>query len=155
MFARRGVLAFLLLFGLVGLAVLFAALRLSAPSRMGSRPTVLTFDVPQDLDESEPPFPRFSLRGLRREELTLFDVVRAIHAAADDDHVESLVLHIDGLGWGCAKLAAVRDALRDFGESGKPVYASLHGDAGEREYLLASVADVVSMPPTVALEIDG
>src|SRR5437667_210287 len=45
MFARRGVLAFLLLFGLVGLAVLFAALRLSAPSRMGSRPTVLTFGV--------------------------------------------------------------------------------------------------------------
>ena len=156
MSARRGVLVFLLLLGLVGVVVLYAASQLSAPTRAASRPTVLTFDVPRDLDESEPPYLPLSFRGLsRRDELTLWDVVSAIRDAAEDDHVEALVLHIDDLRWGWAKIGEVRDAVQAFAESGKPVYVSLREGAGDSEYLLASAAGLVSMPPTASLGIDG
>ena len=74
--------------------------------------------------------------------------------AADDDHIAALVLHINSLDWGWAKISEVRDAVQAFRASGKPVYASFTG-GGEREYLLASAADVISAPPLGTLQLDG
>ena len=155
MSARRGVLVFLALLSLLGVAVLFAALRLRGPAPAASGATVLTFEVPAQLEESEPPFPTFSLRRLGRESTTLYDVVTAIRAATEDDHVQALVLHVGGIRWGWAKLGEVREALQAFARSGKMVYASLAPGAGEPEYLLASVADVIVMPPTATLGLNG
>src|SRR6266487_2069529 len=153
--ARRGVLVFLVLFGLFGVVVLLGALRLRAPTQAPSGPTVITFDVPSDVDESEPPYRPFAFGRLRRESLTLYDLVSTIRQAAEDDHVRSLVLHLDQVRWGWAKLAEVRDAVQAFRGAGKSVYASLTMGAGEPEYLLASAADVLSMPPTSSLGLNG
>ena len=39
-------------------------------------------------------------------------------------------------------------------DSGKPVYATFEW-GGEREYLLATAADVIAVPPTVPVQLDG
>jgi protease-4 len=155
MTARRGVFVFLVLLGLLGLAVLNAALQLRHPAPTSSSATVLTYDVPSQLEESEPPFEAFSLRGLGRESATLYDVVTALRDAAADEHVSALVLHIGEVRWGWAKLGEVRDAVQAFSRAGKPVYASLAPGSSEPEYLLASAADMIIMSPTGVLALNG
>ncbi|MGH3118859.1 MAG: signal peptide peptidase SppA [Gaiellales bacterium] len=151
--SRRGVVVFVLMFTALGVAVLLAALNLRRPSAV-SAATLLVLEVPERLEEAELRFRPFSLGGFRRSRTLLHELVQGIRRATRDDRVVGLVLHIDGLDWGWAKVAEVRDAVDAFRRSGKPVYASL-GGGGEREYLLASAADVIAMPPTHVLQIDG
>ena len=65
-----------------------------------------------------------------------------------------MVLHVDGLDWGWARVHEMAAAVRAVRESGKQVYASLDG-GGEKEYLLASSAGLVAMPPVSTLQLDG
>jgi protease-4 len=154
MSVRRGVWTFIAVLTLAGLAVLFASLRLSQPASSGAASSVLVFDVPSDLEESELPFNPFALDILRRNRWTLYRAIRGLEHAAEDPHVSALVLHIDEVDWGWAKLAEMRDALLEFRESGKPVYACLAG-GGDPEYFLASAAGWIAMPPTANLQLDG
>ena len=119
-----------------------------------SLPVVLRFDVPSNLDEGEPPPRSFPFSALRVGEPTLYDVEHAIRHAATDDQVRAIVLHIDEVQWGWAKIAEVRAALHAFRRSGKPVYAALEG-GGEREYLLATAASRIASPRSALLAIDG
>ena len=119
-----------------------------------AQPMVLRFDVPEDIEEGAAPYRGFPFGGFRFDRPTLYDVEHAIRVAADDDQVRGLVLHLEGIDWGWAKIAEVRDALRAFRRSGKPVYATITG-GGERDYLLASAATHVTMPPSALLEFDG
>lgn len=151
---RSATLIVLMLLGAMGVVSLFAALRARSPERVTTSASALVLDVPYTLEESEPPDRPLALGPGRRGRLTLYSLVETIGHAAEDDHVGALVLHIDDIGWGWAKLAEVRDALGRFAAAGKPIYASV-GGGGEAEYLLASVADVVSMPPTGWLQLDG
>ena len=155
MSARRGVFIVLVVLGLLGLGVLVAALRLRGTTTTASDHAVVSFDVPALLPESEAPFQPFALRRERREPVTLFDVLTGLRAAAEDDHVDALVLHVDDLEWGWARLGEVRDAVQAFTRAGKPVYASLEQGAGEREYLLASAARTIGIPPTATLGLNG
>ena len=154
MTARRATLFVILLLGALGVASFIAALRMRSPAPATGSASALVLDVPATLEESEPPDRPLALGPSRRNRLTLFTLVDAIGRAALDDHVGALVLHIDGIDWGWAKLAEVRDALAGFAAAGKPIYASLSG-GGEAEYLLASAAHVVSMPPAALLQLDG
>ncbi len=154
MTARRATLIVILLLGAMGVASLLAALRMRSPGGATGSASALVLDVPYRLEESEPPDRPLALGPGRRGRLTLHTLVDAIGRAAADDRVGALVLHIDDIGWGWAKLAEVRDALAGFAAGGKPIYASLSG-GGEAEYLLASAAGVVAMPPTAKLQLDG
>ncbi len=154
MSARRGVFAFLLTALVLGLAVVIVAVWMHARPNDGGSPVVLIFEPPRVLDEGAPPASTFPFTLRRGSRLTTWDVVRGLDQAADDDRVRGLVLHIGGLDWGWARTGEVRDAVLRFRRSGKPVYASLTG-GGEREYLLASAAGRLSMPPTADLQLDG
>jgi protease IV len=152
--ARRGVFVFLFLLAILGGAVLFAALALRGSAPAVAAGTVLVFDVPEQLEESVPPMRGLSADLLRRDRPTLWRLVRGIRQAADDDRIAALVVHLDRVDWGWAKVAEVRDALLEFRRSGKPLYASLSG-GGEREYLLATAADRIAAPPLAVLQLDG
>ncbi|HEY3217020.1 MAG TPA: signal peptide peptidase SppA [Candidatus Eisenbacteria bacterium] len=154
MSARRGVFIFLLLVAVLGALVLFAALALRGPSTVVHPSTVLIFDVPSELEESDLPYGSYRFGFLRPERPTLWSVIDGIRAAAEDERIEGLVLHIDDIDWGWAKVAEVRDAVLSFRAAGKPVYASLSG-GGEREYLLATTAQTLSTEPLAVLQLDG
>jgi len=151
--ARRGVLLFVLLLSVIGTAVLFAALRLRGPSGGASAGTMIVFDLPADLPESDTPARPLSL-GFRRSRYFMHEVVEGLRQAAADDDVRGLVMHVEDLDWGWAKAHEVRDAILQFRSSGKPVYASLESGA-ELEYLVATAADVIVMPPASVLQLDG
>lgn len=126
-------------------------LRSSLPAGLG--PRMLVFEVPAQVDEGPPPpSPSFDL--LRPDRPTFHELLMAVHRAADDHSVEGIVLHIRNVEWGWARVHEMTAALREFRASGKPVYASLDG-GGEAEYLLASAASLVSMPPISTIWIDG
>jgi len=152
--ARRGVTVFLLLLAALGVAMLFAALALRRPATTLTSSTVLVFDVPHSLEEDNPPPSGYSMDWLRPERPTLWRVITALRRAAEDERIEALLLHVDNIDWGWAKIAEVREAIQAFRAAGKPVFASLTG-GGEREYLLASAADLVSAPPLSILQLDG
>ncbi len=154
MSGRRGVLVFVGALTLLGALVLAGAIALRRPASPAYAASMLVFDVPSELEESPPIYGPFSLRTFRTSRLQVRDVVRALHHAASDERIEGLVLHIDEVDWGWARIAEVRDAVLAFRHSGKPVFASVAG-GGEREYLLASAAGTVCAPPTGQLQLDG
>jgi len=137
-----GLILFLALFGLI-VSIPIACLSRRAPP---PTPVVLRFDVPSQINECELPGRSFPFAALRGTNPTLFEIERAIRHAAVDDDVRALVLHIDGIDWGWAKIAEMREAVRAFRRTGKPVYADLSA-GGEREYLLASAAGRICSPP--------
>src|SRR5215831_13682826 len=153
MSSRRGVILLVLALATIGLMMFVFSSRMRRHAR-ASTSTVLVWDVPATIDEDQPPSAPFSPSFWRRPRLTLFDALETIRAAADDDQIKSLVLHIRGIDWGWAKIGEVRDALREFRDSGKPLMATIEG-GGEPEYLLASPAQPISVPPAVQLELDG
>ena len=151
---HRGVLLFVVLVLVLGGLTLFAALTMRRNTGVVSE-TVLVFDVPSRIDESEPPLRPYSLDAFRsRTRPTVWDVVDGIDRAAADNQVRGLVLHIGDLDWGWARLIEVRDALSRFRATGKPLFASVTSP-GDGEYLLATAATRVSAPPTASLYVDG
>ncbi len=149
---RRAFIVLLLCMGL-GALLLNVAMRIRRPLHATIAPRVLVFDVPSQVDEGPPP-PTLSLDFLRRERPTFHDLLFAVYNAAEDRSVEAIVLHVDGVDWGWARIYEMCSALRTFRATGKPVYASLNGGS-EKEYVLASAAGRLAMPPVSTLQLDG
>ena len=154
MASRRRVLGLIVLIIVLGAVALAVVSRLRSPLRVPTEHQMLVYDVPSDIDEAPPPYVPFSLASFRRDQPSLREVCAGIARAADDDAIDALVLHVGEVDWGWARIAEFRDALARFRDSGKPVYVSLEG-GGEQSYLLASSADLVSMPETAILQLDG
>ena len=154
MSARRGVLVLLVLLAVIGAALLFAAFALRRPvAEQGAQ--ILVWNVPSSLEESEAvDRSGYALESFLPSRPSLWEYVRAIRSAAADGGVQGLVLHIDGLDWGWAKVEEVRDAVLAFKAAGKPVFVSLSG-GGEREYLLATAGTMLSAPPLSVIQLDG
>src|SRR5262245_10088569 len=153
MSARRAIILVVVLLAVLGSAVLLATLALQGTARPLSEASVLVFDVPEQLDEASPPGASL-LDLVRRDRPTVWEIADGIRRAASDPHVKGLVLHIDEIEWGWAKVAEIRDAVSDFRRSGRPVYAALSG-GGEREYLLATAAATIASPPLAVLQLNG
>jgi protease IV len=151
--SRRRALLTLLVCLALGVLVLNVAIYGLRPLHATIAPRVLLFDVPSQVDEGPPP-PTLSFNFLRRERPSFHELLFAVRNAADDRSVSALVLHVDGLDWGWARVYEMCDAVREFRESGKPVYASLDG-GGEKEYLLAAAAGTLAMPSVSTLQLDG
>jgi len=154
MSTRRGVFVFIVLLALLGAAAVFAAFTLRHPSDSVHDASYLVFDVPEDLDEGEAPPGDYTVDWLRPNRPQLWKIVLGLRQAAKDDRIAGLILHVADLDWGWAKVQEVRDAVLEFRAQGKPIYASFEG-GGEREYLLASAADVIGVPPLTTMQLDG
>jgi protease-4 len=86
---------------------------------------------------------------------TVRGIVENLQKAKADRRVAAVLLKPTGFAspfWG--KVQEVRDAVIDFKESGKPVYAYLEY-GGDREYYLASAADKVFLMPASSLDLTG
>jgi len=150
---RRRAILITLLCVAVGAIVLNVAIGVRRPMHAAIGPRVLVFDVPSDVDEG-PPAPALTLDLLRRERPTFHELLFAMRNAAEDRSVAGVVLHVDGLDWGWARVHEMAAAVRAVRDAGTPVYASLDG-GGEKEYLLAAAAGLVAMPPVSTLQLDG
>jgi protease-4 len=82
------------------------------------------------------------------------DVLTQLRKAKVDKRIGGVLLELNfpDMGWG--KAEELREAIKDFKKSGKPVYAYM--DIGmNKEYYIATVADKVYMPPAGDLYING
>jgi protease-4 len=149
---RRAILITLLCIA-VGALVLNLVIGVRRPMHVATGPRVLVFDVPTDVDEGPPP-PALTFDLLRRERPSFHELLFAMRNAAEDRSVTGVVLHVDDLDWGWARVYEMAAAVRAVRDAGKHVYASLEG-GGEKEYLLAASAGLVAMPPVSTLQIDG
>lgn len=85
----------------------------------------------------------------------LVDAVHAIKAAADDPCINAIYLTDPGistLSWG--SLTELREALEEFGKSGKPIlsYATSYSQPG---YYLCSVSDIMCLHPSGMVDFRG
>jgi protease-4 len=145
----------ILFVGLLGVLLVFAAVRLGSGGRA---PTVaansaLVLHLEGDVPEQAPvdvAVPYFQ----DQPPLTIADTWRLLQQAAADSRIKALVLEPQGLSTGWAKLEELRAQILAFKKSGKPVYAYLRG-AGTHEYYLATAADNIYMAPEDELDVKG
>src|SRR5687767_14151374 len=86
---------------------------------------------------------------------TVRGIVDNLRKAKTDTRVRAVLLRPTGFAspyWG--KVQELRDALLNFKESGKPLYAYLEY-GGDREYYLATAADKVYLMPSTSLDLIG
>jgi protease-4 len=93
--------------------------------------------------------------GQGNAETLVRDLVEAIEAAKQDEHIKVLVLDLANMsGGGIAKLEEVATAIRDFRSSGKPVIALGEG-YDQSQYYLAANASEIYLDPQGMLLIEG
>jgi len=140
----------LILVVLIGLAVIVAAVRGSAPSVANN--SVLSLRVAGTLPDYVPndPFRKF----LGGPDQSLSNLVLQFKKAKVDDRIKMIVLDVNmsAVGWG--KAEEIRDAIADFRSSGKPVYAYLEIGMN-KEYYIASACDKIYVAPPGELFING
>lgn len=81
------------------------------------------------------------------QQIGLDDLLRNIRIAKEDKHIDAIYLEGGNLSMGFATATALRDALLDFRESGKPVIAYAQS-YGQINYYLASAADSIYLNAT-------
>ncbi|NNK10666.1 MAG: signal peptide peptidase SppA [Flavobacteriaceae bacterium] len=92
--------------------------------------------------------------GLFEEAVGLDDILHAIEVAKNDDKIEGISINTQFVMAGWSQVKAIRDALSDFRESGKFVYA--YADLlMQKDYFLASAADSVFLNPVGNLDFRG
>ncbi|GGD45881.1 signal peptide peptidase SppA [Muriicola marianensis] len=92
--------------------------------------------------------------GLFEEAVGLDDILHAISVAKEDDRIRGISVRNQFVMAGWSQVKAIRDALKDFKESGKFVYA--YADLYmQKDYFLASVADSVYLNPVGNMDFRG
>ncbi|MFT6866816.1 MAG: protease-4 [Cyclobacteriaceae bacterium] len=86
--------------------------------------------------------------------LSLIDILAAIKAAKNDSKIHGIYIKPMYLQAGQSSLLEIRNALVDFKESGKFIYA--YGEyISESDYMVVSVADSLFLNPEGSLEFNG
>jgi protease-4 len=127
------------------------------------RGSILTFDMSVNVTDSPEHADQVSPLGALTDDdstksVTLRSLTTALEKAAKDDRIKGLLLtgSFDpaGYGTGYANLKELREAILDFKNSGKTVYAYLEAPT-TRDYYVASVASVIYMNPFGEMEMPG
>lgn len=91
----------------------------------------------------------------QRAETLVRDLVKAINGGAEDDRISAIVLDLnDMMGGSLSKLQEIGQALRNFQQSGKPIYA-ISNAYSQEQYYLASYADEIAVHPMGAVILTG
>jgi len=148
------ILLMLLFIGLI--AGIATSLTSEEPVSM-KRNSVLTLDLDYDIPEQTAyqPVSIFMFSSLEPTlNPGLYDIVKNIQKAKDDDNIKGIYLNFGFSGGSMATTEQIRNALEDFKKSGKFViaYSELYS---ERTYYLCSIADKVFVNPKGSIEFNG
>jgi len=149
-------LAFIVL-AVIGVIILIGIIsKAVSPEKVVISPNaVLVLETSQPYNEQKLSNPLNSLlRGQSNEIPGLYDVIRILEHAADDDNIKGIYLKTDGNPNGFATSEELRRALLNFKKSGKFVYAYGEGMT-QQAYYLASAADKVFLHPQGGLDFAG
>ncbi|MDE5638150.1 MAG: signal peptide peptidase SppA [Alistipes sp.] len=138
---------------------IFVGLAGSADTVTVEKNSILTIDYADIIADapSTDPFAGIDFMNMTSVgRISLYDALRAIDAAAEDDRIDGIYIRMNGSGGaeGWTILEELREALKGFSESGKFIvaYNDVYSQAGS---YLASVADGVYLHPEGALSWQG
>lgn len=143
-----------ILFALVLVAIIGIALIVSSVNKVDvPENSVLVLNVSGSLPDYDPPDPMAKIFGVSQPE-SFSSLLTQLRKAKVDNRIGAVLLDINfpGIGWG--KADELRDAIKDFKASGKPVYAYMELGMN-KEYYIAAAADKIYMPPAGDLYING
>ena len=155
-----GTLAGLLLFlalGTGGLTLLLINLVKEESTPALKERSILVLDLSVQIRDTRPPFALSQIVAQEgAQQVTLFEVLKTIETATEDDRIVGILLKGDGIDANSdyAILSEVRRTLATFRAAGKKILA-YNTNWTEPEYYLVSVADVVTINPQGALEFNG
>ncbi len=161
-FVREFILnLFLILLILVGAGIWFQMSSSSAPADV--KKGALIVDLSGVVVDKPSVSNKFSKLGRqligassdRLKENSLFDIVDAIRQAKDDSRITGIVLDLRSFAGGDQpSLQYIGKALREFRDSGKPVFAT--GDSySQSQYYLASFANKIYLSPQGTVDLHG
>lgn len=144
-----GILFALVLVAIIGITVMLGSL--GKPSVDNN--SVLVLKVSGEFPDYAPKDPLANAFGVAQPN-SFTNLLTQLRKAKVDTRIGAVLLDIEmnGMGWG--KADELRDAIKDFRKSGKPIYA--YSELGmNKEYYVAAAADKIYMPPTGDLYING
>jgi protease IV len=150
-----GISLVLLIFLLIGIAS-------SDKSDQIPKRSLLVLDLSSGITDAPPQFDPSdlidSLTGGEGKRANLHDTLRAIASAANDSRISGILISGNAfpLDWasGYAALREVREALKAFKDSRKPIYAYLVAPS-TRSFYVASIADKIYLDPAEPMLIHG
>ena len=97
----------------------------------------------------------FGASSDRLQENSLFDIVQTIRQAKDDRNITGIVLDLKNFAGGDQpSMQYIGKALREFRDSGKPVYA-IGSSYSQGQYYLASFANKIWLSPQGEVDLHG
>ena len=137
---------------------MIASLEKTASSAMSSSVTVkdnsvLLVDLSDPIEERAVDIP-FNFGSYSQKSIGLDKILASIKAATGDSKIKGIYLKASTVSASPATLKAIRDALLEFKESGKFVYA--YSDAyTQNGYYMATAADKILLNPTGDMSLKG
>ena len=155
-----GVFAGLFAFFLISIVILFGFIGAAISSASSSEPaphnTVLELDLREGVTDQAPsnPFAIFGGSGL-----STLQIVDTLAQAGEDDRVKVLLVRLPEAGITPAAADEIRQAIRRFRASGKPVIAHSQGfqpvGATVSSYMIGASASELWMQNTAAFQLSG
>jgi len=144
-----GILLVLFLVGIIGLAILAESMNKPTVAQN----SVLVLSVSGDLPDYTPEEPLAKAFGISQKR-SFSSLLTQLRKAKVDNRIGAVELEINFPGIGWAKADELRDAIKDFRTSGKPVYAYM-AIGSNKEYYIATAADKIFLPPSGDIYING
>lgn len=146
---------FLLIFGGIMLAVVALGKSAGDTTVKVSKNSVLVLDLSGNVEERFQPGSLMAfLQEGENKAPTLEELLTAVRGAADDRRIEGMYIKCGGSSMGMAAREELLEAIVEFKESGKWIYA--YSDTYmQGDYLIASTADSIMLNPVGAVDIHG
>lgn len=144
-----GIFLVVVVVGVIAVALLAESFgRPSVPNN-----SVLVLNISGDLPDYVPEDQFARALGINQGQ-SFTSLLTQLRKAKVDNRIQAVLLDIKfpQIGWG--KADELRDAIKDFKTSGKPVYAYMQLGMN-REYYIATAADKIFLPPSGDLYVNG
>ncbi len=144
-----GVTLAVVLVAIIGIALLAESMgKPSVPEN-----SVLILQVSGGLPDYAPEDPTAKLFGISQPQ-SFTSLLTQLRKAKVDKRVGAVLLDIEmpGIGWG--KADELRDAIKDFRASGKPIYSFMELGMN-KEYYIATATEKIFLPPAGDLYVNG
>src|SRR5215204_1096090 len=144
-----GILFALILVAVIGFVLMFKSM--GAPDVPDN--SVLVLKVSGSLPDYAPDEPTSRLLGISQPQ-SFTSLLTQLRKAKVDNRIGAVLLDIDfpGIGWG--KAEELREAIKDFRASGKPIYSYMEIGMN-KEYYIAATTEKIYIPPSGDIYVNG
>ena len=137
------------------LVIIVAISNTSKPKVTLSDKSVLHINLSGEISEREKPLESiYDLQSYDKEAISYRDIIKAIYSAKDDAKIEGIFIDCKGASLGISSCQEIIEAINDFKETGKWVYAYAD-NYGQGDYYIASASDSIFINPIGNVDIHG